>query len=59
MAFQKAESWIVDEDEKALFSCTNVCETLGFDLQRLREGLTEWKRRKLEEHSKRRSARLN
>lgn len=54
--FQEAEDWILDDDESTLFSFQNICEILGIDPQWLREGLMEWKRRKLKERSRYRDA---
>jgi hypothetical protein len=59
LAFREAEDWILDDDEKWLFSYRNVCETLDIDFQRLRQVLMQWKRRQLEEHSKRSRAQFN
>lgn len=57
--FQEAQDWIFSDNENPLFSYRNICEILDIDFQRLREGLMEWKRRQIEEDSKRRVARFN
>jgi len=41
--FLEAEDWILDKDRKYLFSFVNVCESLGFDADYLRQGLMQWK----------------
>ncbi len=50
--FQEAENWILEQDSDWLFSFANVCETLGFDSDYVREGLLHWKARKVEGHSR-------
>jgi hypothetical protein len=39
-----AEEWILNTDRSYLFSFENVCETLGFDANYMRQGLQRWKR---------------
>lgn len=39
---QEAEEWI-NSDDDGIFSFNNVCETLGFNPERLRKGLLRWK----------------
>jgi predicted phosphoadenosine phosphosulfate sulfurtransferase len=39
-----AEEWITNTDRSYLFSFENVCETLAFDPDYMREGLQRWKR---------------
>ena len=41
---REAEDWISNTDRSYLFSFENVCETLGFDAQYMRDGLLRWKR---------------
>lgn len=41
---REAEEWISSTDRSYLFSFENVCETLGFDADYMREGLMRWKR---------------
>jgi hypothetical protein len=41
---REAEEWIMNTDRSYLFSFENVCETLGFDPNYMREGLQRWKR---------------
>lgn len=50
--FQETEEWILERQGDWLFSFANVCETLGFDPDYLREGLLQWKRDKLENQAK-------
>ena len=40
---REAEEWITTDDRSYLFSFENVCETLGFDPNYMREGLLRWK----------------
>ena len=40
--FLEAEEWISSNDD-GVFSFNNVCETLGFNPERLRKGLLRWK----------------
>ncbi|HEY7219580.1 MAG TPA: hypothetical protein VH985_14440, partial [Candidatus Binatia bacterium] len=41
--FEEAQAWIqIKEGEDWIFSFTNVCETLGFNADYLRSGLTRW-----------------
>ena len=44
--FQEAEDWINSNDD-AVFSFNNICESLGFDPERLRNGLEQWKARQI------------
>jgi len=46
--FQEAEYWVQDTNSDWPFSFANVCETLGFDPDYLRQGLGQWKAAKLE-----------
>ncbi|HKY08538.1 MAG TPA: hypothetical protein VJQ55_09860 [Candidatus Binatia bacterium] len=41
---REAEEWISNTDRSYLFSFENVCETLGFDANYMRDGLLRWKR---------------
>ncbi|HXG50568.1 MAG TPA: hypothetical protein VNN77_04065 [candidate division Zixibacteria bacterium] len=50
--FRETEEWILQRDSDWLFSFVSVCEILGFDPNYLRQGLMQWKARKLENHSK-------
>jgi hypothetical protein len=52
MLFQDAEDWVQDTNNDWLFSFANVCETLGFDPDYLRQGLAHWKAAKLESQAK-------
>ncbi|MBI4524094.1 MAG: hypothetical protein HY695_09820 [Deltaproteobacteria bacterium] len=42
--FQEAQEWIYSEDD-GVFSFNTICETLGFDPDKLRQGLKGWKAR--------------
>ena len=50
--FQEAEYWVQDTNSDWPFSFANVCETLGFDPDYLRQGLGQWKAAKLESRAK-------
>jgi hypothetical protein len=50
--FHEAEYWIQDTNSDWTFSFANVCETLGFDPDYLRQGLAHWKAAKLESRAK-------
>jgi hypothetical protein len=52
MLFQEAEEWFQEKGGDWLFSFSNVCETLGFNPDYLRQGLAQWKANRLEGHSK-------
>jgi hypothetical protein len=52
MLFQEAEDWILDTNSDWLFSFGNVCETLGFSPEYLRQGLAQWKAAKLESRAR-------
>jgi hypothetical protein len=43
MLFQEAEDWVQEANSDWLFSFANVCETLGFNPDYLRQGLVHWK----------------
>jgi len=40
--FREAEEWIVGVGCDWVFSCENICETLGLDAAYLRQGLLRW-----------------
>ncbi|HEY7316583.1 MAG TPA: hypothetical protein VIE89_03345 [Candidatus Binatia bacterium] len=46
--FQEAEDWVQDTHSDWLFSFANVCETLGFNPDYLRQGLAQWKAERCE-----------
>jgi len=52
LLFQEVEYWVQDTNREWLFSFANVCETLGFAPDYLRQGLCEWKAVKLESRAK-------
>jgi hypothetical protein len=45
--FNDAEGWIMMTDHDWIFSFVNVCETLGFNPEYLRQGKGRWKQKKL------------
>ncbi|HSF58098.1 MAG TPA: hypothetical protein VLD83_08505 [Candidatus Binatia bacterium] len=52
MLFREAEDWVQDSNSDWLFSFGNVCETLGFSPEYLRQGLAQWKAAKLESRAR-------
>jgi hypothetical protein len=50
--FQEAEYWVQDTNSDWPFSFANVCETLGFAPDYLRQGLAQWKAARLESRAK-------
>jgi hypothetical protein len=44
--FEEAEAWILNEEDRALFSFESVCNILGIEPGYLRLGLMEWKKEK-------------
>jgi hypothetical protein len=50
--FQEAEDWFEERNSEWLFSFANVCESLGFNPEYLRRGLTQWKAERLENRSR-------
>jgi hypothetical protein len=50
--FQEAEDWVWDTNSDWLFSFANVCETLGFNPDFLRQGLAQWRAQKLESRAR-------
>jgi hypothetical protein len=49
--FQEAEEWFLDKDNEALYSFENICDTLGFHPDHIRNGLLVWKEAKLKTSS--------
>src|SRR5215467_5296187 len=45
--FSDAEEWILESDNRWLFSFNNICDMLGFDADYLRAGLIIWKEKQL------------
>jgi hypothetical protein len=45
--FNDAQEWIMMTDDDWIFSFVNVCETLGFSPEYVRQGLRKWKQKKL------------
>jgi hypothetical protein len=45
--FNEAEEWIMMTDDDWIFSFVNVCETLGFSPEYVRQGMRRWKQKKL------------
>jgi len=56
--FHETEYWIQDTNNDWTFSFVNVCETLGFDPEYLRQGFAQWKSAKLESRGKTKIRRL-
>jgi hypothetical protein len=50
--FQEADEWFHEKGGDWLFSFTNVCETLGFNPDYVRQGLAQWKAKRLGGRSK-------
>src|SRR5215471_5929645 len=44
--FTEAEEWILEKGSDWIFSFKNICETLGFDPEYVRQGLLQWKEKK-------------
>ena len=44
--FTQAEEWILEMGSDWIFSFKNICETLGFDPEYVRQGLLRWKEKK-------------
>jgi hypothetical protein len=44
--FTEAEDWIWEKSSDWAFSFRNICETLGFNPEYIREGLLRWKAKK-------------
>jgi hypothetical protein len=44
--FTEAEQWILEKGSDWLFSFQNICETLGFNPEYVRQGLLRWKEKK-------------
>lgn len=45
--FREAEEWVLDKDNREIFSFESVCEAVGWDPNYVREGLFRWKERRL------------
>jgi len=45
--FRETEDWVLEPHGDWLFSFANVCETLGFEPDYLRQGLIKWKQQQL------------
>jgi len=43
--FREAEEWVQEKGAEGIFSFDSVCESLGFNPDYLRRGLSEWKRK--------------
>jgi hypothetical protein len=44
--FKEAEEWILEKGGDWIFSFRNICETLGFNPEYIRQGLLRWKGKK-------------
>jgi len=51
--FEDAEEWITKTDRDWIFSFENVCETLGFNPEYVRQGLLRWKEKNRQQQSHR------
>ncbi len=49
---REAEQWILEESTEWLFSFDNICESLGLHPKYIREGLHQWKEKKVTKHPK-------
>jgi len=56
--FREAEEWILEKGSDWLFSFENVCEVLGLSAEFVRQGLTSWKEKQIEERPKAKVYRL-
>jgi hypothetical protein len=57
--FREAEEWVQEKDSQGIFSFDMVCETLGFNPDYLRRGMTEWKNKALAERTQAKVYQLN
>jgi hypothetical protein len=51
--FEQAEEWITKTGRDWIFSFENVCETLGFNPEYVRQGLLRWKEKNRQQQSHR------
>ena len=58
MLFQETDHWIQDTNSDWTFSFAQVCESLGFSPNYLRQGLAHWKAAKLDSRAKAKIYRL-
>jgi hypothetical protein len=58
LLFQEAEEWLQERGGDWLFSFANVCETLGFNPDYVRQGLIQWREQKFVEHTEAKVYRL-
>ena len=49
--FRETEEWVLEQQGDWLFSFANVCETLGFEPDYIRQGLVKWKQHHLIEQT--------
>lgn len=45
--FEEAEQWIMAQGNDEIFSFENICEVLEFNPQYVRQGLVQWRQKKL------------
>ena len=57
--FRETEDWVLEQQGDWLFSFANVCETLGFEPDYLRQGLIKWKQHQLVEPTQAKVITLN
>ena len=50
--FTEAEEWILEKNSDWIFSFKNICETLGFNPEYVRQGLVRWKEKKTAKFSR-------
>lgn len=51
--FEQAEEWITKTDRDWIFSFENVCDSLGFNPEYVRQGLLRWKEKNRQHQSHR------
>jgi hypothetical protein len=49
--FTEAEEWILEKGSDWIFSFRNICGTLGFNPEYVRQGLLRWKEKKTAKYS--------
>jgi hypothetical protein len=57
--FRETEDWVLEQQDDWLFSFINVCETLSFEPDYVRQGLLKWKEHKLAEQTQAKVFTLN
>ena len=49
--FRESEEWVQQKGSEGIFAFDSVCESLGFNPDYLRRGMTEWKQNSLAQHT--------